>query len=84
MQGKENATKHFQYFRQGDFKSAKRYLPLSYCSAIQQFAKSHPLKKRIPNSSINANLELVEYYSKPTLSPEDFLKTLCKFLRQSS
>ena len=84
MQGKENANKHFQYFRQGDFKSAKRYFCLPWNlksifihSAIQQFAKSHPLKKRIPNSSINANLELIEYYSKPTLAPEDFLKSLC-------
>jgi len=55
-------------------------LIITLISQLQLFAKSHPLKKRIPNSSINANLELVDYYSKPTLSPEDFLKSLRIFI----
>ena len=77
MQGKENASKYFQYFKQGDFKSAKRYGIVSHSySALNQFGKSHPFKSQIHNSSINANLELIEYYSKQILSPDDFLKAL--------
>lgn len=45
MQGKENATKHFMYFKQGDFKSAKKYF-LPY----NNFNKSATIIRKIAST----------------------------------
>lgn len=76
MQGKENPAKVFQFFRQGDFKSAKKYNERKINRALAEFSKAHPLKKNLPNSSVHANSALIDYYSKPSLIPEEFLAAL--------